>query len=538
MSGLLTITYLTGGKEKAAHGSDESVEIRILDGDHRHTVTVRAREDITLSDYRENNITALDPNDLFFLNGYQSWTDTKERTIRETEHDVLKLPRSLVSKHGLDLYGDAAFYAYDRNILHGYDLFYAKGRAPVYAFSLNTRTAYLVFEVDRKAARLSVRSLVGGLHLSAGEECTVCAYAAYPDEKAFTEAFAGEYPDREPEKLFGYTSWYNYYQNINASILERDLSALDSRFNLFQIDDGYETAVGDWLDVDPVKFPEGLKPILDRIHETGKKAGIWLAPLVVEQKSAVFHNHPEWLKKDRNGQPFRCGGNWSGFYALDLDCEEACDYIRNCLVHYADMGFDFFKLDFLYAASLPSYEGRTGCMMAETAYAMLRNALQDKLILGCGATLFNAAGKFDYMRIGPDVSLIFDDVFYMRWMHRERVSTKNTLQNTIYRSLLNRRLFGNDPDVFLLRDTNIKLSFEQRRALITINALFGNLMMTSDNISEYDERGSALLNEALKLYKQATVTGFSRDKDKIHIRYTLDGQSFALTYHTGKGVLI
>ena len=206
--------------------------------------------------------------------------------------------------------------------------------------------------------------------------------------------------------------------------------------------------------------------------------------------------------------------------------------------HYAEMGFDFFKLDFLYAASLPSYEGRTGCMMAERAYSMIRESLPDKLILGCGATLFNAAGKFDYLRIGPDVSLIFDDVFYMRCMHRERISTKVTLQNTVYRSLFNRRLFGNDPDVFLLRDTNIKLSFEQRRALITINALFGNLMMTSDNVAEYDDRESALLDEALTLYRQASVVDYARDRDLIRIRYQLGGETHSLTYHTGKGVLL
>ena len=44
------------------------------------------------------------------------------------------------------------------------------------------------------------------------------------------------------KKLFGYTSWYNYYQNINESIILRDLDALDSRFELFQIDAATETA--------------------------------------------------------------------------------------------------------------------------------------------------------------------------------------------------------------------------------------------------------------------------------------------------------
>ena len=535
---LLTLTYVQDGVERIAHESDPCVRICVQNGDHSHTVTVQALQNVTLSEYREDRITRLDPKDLFFLNGYQSWTDTRERTINETERDVRRLPGFLVSRFGLDRYGDSSVYAYGRNLLHGYDLFYAKGRAPVYMLNLNTDTAFLIFEIRKDETSLSVRSLVRGLSLRAGEECTVCRYASYPDEASFLEFFAELYPERNPEKLFGYTSWYNYYQKIDASILNRDLDALDSRFNLFQIDDGYETAVGDWMSVDPVKFPEGLAPVLKRIHESGKKAGIWLAPLVAEQTSALYRCHPDWLRRDKKGDPVKCGGNWSGFYALDLDNEAACTYIRDCLSHYAEMGFDFFKLDFLYAASLPEYDGRTGCMMAERAYAMLRDALPGKLILGCGGTLFNAAGKFDYMRIGPDVSLIFDDAFYMRCMHRERISTKVTLQNTVYRSLFNRRLFGNDPDVFLLRDTNIKLSFEQRRALITINALFGNLMMTSDNVAEYGDRESALLDEALTLYRQASVVDYARDRDLIRIRYQLGGETRSLTYHTGKGVLL
>ena len=42
---------------------------------------------------------------------------------------------------------------------------------------------------------------------------------------------------------------------------------------------------------------------------------------------------------------------------------------------------------------------------------------------------------FDYLRIGADVTLIFDDVWFMRHLHRVRISTKMSLQNTIYRSI-------------------------------------------------------------------------------------------------------
>jgi alpha-galactosidase len=44
--------------------------------------------------------------------------------------------------------------------------------------------------------------------------------------------------------------------------------------------------------------------------------------------------------------------------------------------------------------------------------------------------------------------------------HRERVSTKNSIDDTTFRRQLNGRAFMNDPDVFFLRDENCKLTEE------------------------------------------------------------------------------
>ena len=203
-----------------------------------------------------------------------------------------------------------------------------------------------------------------------------------------------------------------------------------------------------------------------------------------------------------------------------------------------DLGFDFFKLDFLYASSLIPFNGKTRCETQDAAYQLLRDILKDKLILGCGANVINSYQKFDYLRIGPDVSLSFDDIAIMRLFHRERVSTKVTLQNTVYRSIFNKHLFYNDPDVFLLRDNNIKLSKEQRQALTMINALFGGVLMTSDNIKEYDDEKKAILGDALKVFQNGKVLSYTTRKHMIEIAYEVDGVTNTLTYDTKKGVFI
>ena len=125
----------------------------------------------------------------------------------------------------------------------------------------------------------------------------------------------------------------------------------------------------------------------------------------------------------------------------------------------------------------------------------------------------------------------------MKHMHRERISTKVTLQNTIYRSIFNNHLFLNDPDVFLLRDNNIKLSKMQKEALLTINSLFGSVLMTSDNISDYDEDKKALLERAFDLFYKSSDKSYKKDGNYILISYKLYDKVYNLRYNTLKGVM-
>ena len=532
------IDYTLSGKSKSASQSNEHFELSIKQENNRHTIILRAKEDICLSSFKQIFPFAPDKNDLYFFNGYQSWTDTKEFTFSERERDVKKLPKFLVNAFSFDSYGDASFYAYGKHLMHGYDVFYCKGRRESFILNLNYTRAYLLIELNKRQKQLNLFHDFNGFKVSADTEFIIADYYLSDSVASGMEYFDKVFPLKDIPKFFGYTSWYNYYQNINERILLRDLSALDRQFNLFQIDDGYETKVGDWLSVDKDKFPNGLKTIVDEAHKKGLDAGIWLAPFVAEEESELFKTKKELFKRNSKGEFVKCGSNWSGFYALDIENADARAYIEQCLRHYVDMGFDFFKLDFLYAVNLVTDEGTSRSMCAEKAYSFLRECLKGKVILGCGATVFNCIDKFDYLRIGPDVSLIFDDVWFMRRMHRERISTKVTLQNTVYRSFFNGRLFGNDPDVFLLRDDNIKLSQKQRKALITLNALFGNVLMTSDNIGQYDEGKRKLLKEALDLFYNAQVKGYARKGNIIEITYYLNEKTKVIKYDTKRGILL
>ena len=535
----MQVRYLLNNQEKVTDKSNDDLLFVYEEKKENHIVKVVAKKEIRLlSAVIEENFE-INNNDLYFLNGYQSWTDT--HLIKPEKYKEINLhskaPRFMFNILPVDQYGDSRFYKYGRNKLHSYDIFYTQGENEVFVLSNNYKNAYLIIEILKKADKLNLISDCKNVLLKEHEEFVLYDYVKFNSYREGKEYFDKKYPLRKINKIFGYTSWYNYYQNINEEIILRDLDALDNRFNMFQIDDGYETFVGDWKDVDQNKFPNGLKGIVDKIHQKGYKAGVWLAPFVAEKKSKLFRERPDLFKKDKKGNPIQVGINWSGQYLLDIEDEEAVKYIKESLQYHMDLGFDLFKLDFLYSLNDAEYDV-SRAQITQKGYELLKEILKDKMILGCGATLFNCYDNFDYLRIGMDASLSFDDAWWMRGLHRERPTTKSTLQNTIFRSFMDQRLFANDPDVFLLRDNNIKFSKEQKRAMTTINALFGSVLMTSDDIATYDEDAKKVLDHALNVFKDATDKQYQVDGEIIHISYKLNGKDYSFDYSIKKGVML
>lgn len=529
--------YRCNGILKVSHHPIDFEVKATFQNNHQTVALVAKRDKIELISVSET-VHIKDPKSKeMFFNGYQSWTDSKEIKLKAKEKNIYKSPKPVVKAYAMDKYGDAPFYDYRRHVLHGYDVCYSKSGEGFFCFNLNYHNAYLIFEYNKRTRQLHITSDVKGIKLNKGEEVVVWDTMMFDSYALGLESFNKHFPKKNLKKTFGYTSWYNYYQDINEEIILRDLEAIDNRFNLFQIDDGYETYVGDWLDIDGKKFPNGLKPIVEKIHKKGLEAGVWLAPFVAEEKSRLFQEHPDYIQRDDKGNFVKAGGNWSGQYSLDLEKQEVRDYIKKCLQYYVDLGFDFFKLDFLYAAGIVIPSGYSRCQYQEKAYKFLRECLGDKVILGCGANLVNSIGVFDYLRIGPDVSLKWDDVIYMRLFHRERPSTKTTLQNTIYRSFLNDRWFGNDPDVFLLRDENISMNKGQKESLALINSLFSSVLMTSDDIATYNKEQKEHLELVLDNFLHATNARFEKKEGRIQLSYELKGKQYSYLYDYKKGEL-
>ena len=437
----------------------------------------------------------LDPAEGMFFNGYQTWTYTREYTRTDRMRGLNGMPEGVIKRYSLEGYGDYHFtrYPFKRGIFHGYSYCYFRDgeRFKLFA-SLDERPGYTIFGYSVKKNRLKLIRDCEGFRTSGSFHAFDLFYMEGSEDEVFDAWFeALEIKARPAPRLAGYSSWYNRYEDIDESSIMEDLKgcgAVLSKGDLFQVDDGWETRVGDWDEADPEKFPQGMKKLAQDIHAAGYKAGLWMAPFAAAKGSELLKAHPDWVIRDEEGEPFLCGCNWRGFYGLDIDVPECRDHIeRSVRRAVEDWGFDLLKLDFLYAAATFGNERETRAGRMIRAMELIRSWVGDKMILACGVPLMPCFGLTEYSRIGCDVGLTWSDRPFLRLTHRERVSTENSLTDTIARRHLDGRAFGNDPDVFFLRTENLELTEEEKDILASVNALLGTVFLTSDDPGRYTD---------------------------------------------------
>ncbi len=194
--------------------------------------------------------------------------------------------------------------------------------------------------------------------------------------------------------------------------------------------------------------------------------GIWLAPFILHRKAALVKDHPDWLLRNSRGKPVNAGYVWNTFtYALDLTNPEALEYTCDVIQAAVEKwGFEYLKLDFLYAAALEGvYQDptKTRAQVLRMGLEALRDAAGPEVtLLACGCPLGSALGLFEAMRIGADVSGSWEPHFppVSPILRKEpnMPSARNALQNIITRAPLHRHWWINDPDCLLVRaDTDL-----------------------------------------------------------------------------------
>lgn len=114
-----------------------------------------------------------------------------------------------------------------------------------------------------------------------------------------TEAASAALPPK-PRPVI-YNSWEATEMNFtDATQMALAEKAAKLGVERFVIDDGWfgqrnddHRGLGDWY-LNRQKFPNGLKPVIDRVHALGMDFGIWVEPEMVNPDSDLYRKHPEW----------------------------------------------------------------------------------------------------------------------------------------------------------------------------------------------------------------------------------------------------
>ncbi|OJJ66428.1 hypothetical protein ASPBRDRAFT_49062 [Aspergillus brasiliensis CBS 101740] len=155
-------------------------------------------------------------------------------------------------------------------------------------------------------------------------------------------------------------SWEGVYFDYNQSSIERlaeESAALG--VHLFVMDDGWfgdkyprvsdDAGLGDWMP-NPARFPDGLTPVVQDItnltvngtDSTKLRFGIWVEPEMVNPKSTLYHEHPDWVlhagpypRTERRNQ-----------LVLNLALPEVQDFIIDFMTNLLqDPGISYVKWD-------------------------------------------------------------------------------------------------------------------------------------------------------------------------------------------------
>src|SRR5579863_5653245 len=99
-----------------------------------------------------------------------------------------------------------------------------------------------------------------------------------------------------------YNSWEATEFRVNEAgqmVLAEKAAALG--IDRFVMDDGWfgqrkddHAGLGDWY-VNKEKFPNGLKPLIEKVHSLKMDFGLWVEPEMINPDSDLYRKHPDWV---------------------------------------------------------------------------------------------------------------------------------------------------------------------------------------------------------------------------------------------------
>ena len=311
----------------------------------------------------------------------------------------------------------------------------------------------------------------------------------------------------------GWCSWYQWFHAITEDALRENLALASAwPFEVFQLDDGYQHAIGDWERTDAT-FPSGIAEVAEKIAAAGRTPGLWLAPFLAAPGSDLAAAHPDWVVRHASGRPLvgMVNEHWGGHvHVLDTTRPEVLGHLEETASALVAAGYPYLKLDFTYAPSIggryadpsqtPAQRVRAGME------AVRRGAGEATFLLGCGLPLGAGVGLVDGMRIGADVAPHWDlrpGQYAPGGYAENEPATRNAFRNALTRSWMHRRLWLNDPDCLMLRTAETGLTPREAHAWALTVGASGGMALVSDDLALLDPGARHLLEEVVALGRSA-----------------------------------
>jgi alpha-galactosidase len=365
-----------------------------------------------------------------------------------------------------------------------------------------------------------------GLILEPGHswELEGLTYLSGNDREALLSQVAQLLEESHPNRTFqpvpaGWCSWYCFGRSTTAANVSSNLDVIAQRvpqLRYVQIDDGYQPAMGDWLDTGK-SFDGKIRTVLQDIRKRGFEPAIWVAPFIADTKSCVLREHPDWFVKNSSGDPMPAaevtftGWGGGGWYCLDGTHPEVQQHLENVFrVMREQWGCSYFKLDANFWGAVHGGRFHDPAATRIEAYRRgmqaVRRGAASSFLLGCNHPIWPSLGLIDGSRSSNDIS-------------RKWKSVANCMEESMQRNWQNGKLWWNDPDAVLLTNRTAgrmqgALTDDEFRFHATSAYASGGLILSGDDLTTIPSDRLAMLG---KLLPPTTVAAVFDDAMTLEI---------------------
>lgn len=207
----------------------------------------------------------------------------------------------------------------------------------------NFRFAFEVDNVGNLRVLPGINNTASNYELKAGETFTTPEFIFTLSDKGASQGsrnlqeWARNYSlkDGRGSRLTLLNNWENTGFNFNEKSLAglmKEAKALG--VDMFLLDDGWfgnkyprkndHAGLGDWEPTHD-KLPGGVKALVESAKEAGVKFGIWIEPEMVNPKSELYEQHPDWAIEQPNRETYY----YRNQLVLDMSNPKVQDHVYN-----------------------------------------------------------------------------------------------------------------------------------------------------------------------------------------------------------------